>query len=98
MTKITIKMEVAEQLIRLFDDVYQNDRTEWFHVRTTENKILMEVNLYRSYVRVYVDYKANCYVQLDRIEGFDIHEGEECLILRVKQFHNPICPFYVDIA
>ena len=95
MTKIN--MSTAKQLISMFEDIYQNDRTEWFHVRTTENKILMEVNLYYSYVRVFVDYKSNCFVYLDKIEGFDIHEGETGLILRVKQIRQPICPFCVDI-
>lgn len=97
MTKVKVKMEVAKQLINMFDNIYQEDRTEWFHVRTTDNAILMEVNLYYSYVRVYVDYARDCYVMLNNVEGFDIHNAGDVKILRVKVNHNPICPFCVDL-
>ena len=97
MTQITVKMEAAKNLIRLFEDIYQEDRTEWYHVRATDGRILMEVNLYQSYVRVYVDWAKDCYVIINMLDGFDIHNCGDYKILRVKVRHNPICPFCVAI-
>lgn len=97
MTKITVKSEVAKNLIRLFEDIYQEDRTEWYHVRATDGRILMEVNLYHSYVRVYVDYACDSYVMLNYVYGFDIHNCGDFKILRVLVKNNPICPFCVEI-
>lgn len=94
MTKIT--RATAETLIRLYNDIYANDREEWFHVRTTDNHILMEVNMYRSFVRVYVDYATNCYAFIERVQEFDLLDVEDKVYLRIKT-GSPMCPFIVEV-
>jgi len=94
MTKVA--RATAETLIRLYNDVYANDREEWFHVRTTDNHILMEVNMYRSFVRVYVDYASNCYAFIERVQEFDLLDVEEKVYLRIKT-GSPMCPFIVEV-
>ena len=94
MTKVA--RATAETLIRLYNDVYANDREEWFHVRTTDNHILMEVNMYQSYVRVYVDYASNCYAFIERVQEFDLLDVEEKVYLRIKT-GSPMCPFIVEV-
>lgn len=95
MTKIN--KSSAKRLIELFDNVYANDREEWYHVRSVDGKILMEVNLYYSYVRVYVDYMSECYVMLDRVEKFDLYDAGDKDYLRVVIQHSPRIPFIVEV-
>lgn len=94
MTKIA--KATAETLIRLYNDLYANDREEWFHVRTTDNHILMEVNMFRSYVRVFVDYQSNCYAFIENVQDFDLMTTEEKIYLRVIT-RSPHCPFIVEV-
>lgn len=53
----------AQQLIELYTNIYAQDRSEYYHVRDAEtNEIAMEVNLYKRYVKIYMDYARDIHV------------------------------------
>ena len=61
MMKITKKS--ALRLIETYTNIYAQDRTEYVHVRDIEtNEIALEVNVYKRYAKIYMDYARDIYV------------------------------------
>lgn len=53
----------AQQLIEAYTNVYAQNRTEFVHVHEAGTRnIVLEVNVYKRYVKIYIDYARDIYV------------------------------------
>ena len=61
MMKIT--KSSAQNLIEMYTNVYAQNRIEYVHVRDADtNKIVLEVNVYKRFAKIFLDYARDIYV------------------------------------